>query len=211
MKYTHIFWDWNGTLVDDVDCALKAVNDILAKRDREPITKKQYYSYIDTPIKRFYEHIFDFSDITMTEIMEDFNYFYKINIGSSPLMEGAEKVLDKLEKSGLTQIVLSSSSNEMIVPYMEKTNIKRFFSYILGSSDNFVNGKIERAVEFMKNSRLNAKNCVLVGDTLHDFDTAEALGCDCILIPNGHQSRTDLEKSGAEIAYDIRFIPNIIK
>ena len=56
MPLTTVIWDWNGTLADDVRVALQSVNDILARRGREPITLEQYYSYIDTPIRRFYEN-----------------------------------------------------------------------------------------------------------------------------------------------------------
>ena len=58
MTLTTILWDWNGTLADDVQVALRSVNDILARRNRSPITTEDYYSYIDTPIRRFYEHLF---------------------------------------------------------------------------------------------------------------------------------------------------------
>jgi len=211
LGYTHIFWDWNGTLIDDLDCSMKAVNCILAKRGREPITKEQYYAYIDTPIKRFYDHLFDFTDITMDDIMYEFNYFYRQNIHTFPLMDGAQKVLDELDKAGYVQIILSSSSNEMIIPFAEKTGVIGYFDHILGSSDNLVLGKIERAVSFIKENRINPENCVLIGDTLHDFDTAQAIGCFCILIPNGHQSRADLLSTGAAVVDDIKLVPDFLK
>jgi phosphoglycolate phosphatase-like HAD superfamily hydrolase len=100
---------------------MKAVNCILAKRGRKPITKEQYYEYIETPIKRFYDHLFDFTDITMEDIIVEFNYFYRQNICDFPLMDGAAEVIAELDKSGVKQMILSSSSNEMIVPYAKKT------------------------------------------------------------------------------------------
>jgi len=210
LKYTHVFWDWNGTLIDDMECALNAVNSILAKRNKEAITKAQYYEYIDTPIKRFYDHIFDFSDITMEEIMDDFNYFYNYHLSDSPLMNGANSVLKELGNYDVIQIILSSSSNAMLLPYAEKTEVIGYFKHILGSPDGYVNGKIERAVQFIKENKINPRECVLIGDTLHDFDTATAIGCDCILIPNGHQSREDLVATGAVVAEDISHILRLI-
>ncbi len=210
MRYTHIFWDWNGTLIDDLDCSMKAVNCILAKRGRKPITKEQYYEYIETPIKRFYDHLFDFTDITMEDIIVEFNYFYRQNICDFPLMDGAAEVIAELDKSGVKQMILSSSSNEMIVPYAKKTGVFDYFDHILGSSDNLVLSKIERAVNFIEENRLSPENCVLIGDTLHDFDTAQAIGCDCILIPKGHQSKVDLLTTGAAVVEDIKLIPDFL-
>jgi len=120
-------------------------------------------------------------------------------------------VLDELDKAGYVQIILSSSSNEMIIPFAEKTGVIGYFDHILGSSDNLVLGKIERAVSFIKENRINPENCVLIGDTLHDFDTAQAIGCFCILIPNGHQSRADLLSTGAAVVDDIKLVPDFLK
>ena len=41
MKYKHIIWDWNGTLLDDCDLCLQSFNISLKKRDLSQITKKQ--------------------------------------------------------------------------------------------------------------------------------------------------------------------------
>jgi len=35
-------------------------------------------------------------------------------------------------------------------------------------------------------------DALLIGDTVHDYEVAKALGVDCVLIPNGHQSREKL-------------------
>lgn len=210
MKYANIFWDWNGTLVDDVDLAMDAANDMLCRRNREPITKTQYYAYIDTPIIRFYEHIFDFSQITIEEIMVEFNEYYCRNLSDYPLMKGAKDVLQEFLEKGIKQSVLSSSSNEMLLPYVEKFGLNKYFESILGASDNYCNGKTERAIKYIREKNINPKNCILIGDTLHDFDTACAIGCDCILIPNGHQSKEDLVATGATIAEDICLISSMI-
>jgi len=210
LKYTNVFWDWNGTLIDDVDLSMAASNSTFIKRNKEPITKAQYYEYIETPIIKFYEHILDFKDITIDEIVIEFNEYYNQNLSESPLMQGAKAVLQELDDKGLTQIILSSSSNEMLLPFVEKFGVKNYFKHILGSSDFYCTGKTERAMKFIGDNNINPKSCVLIGDTLHDYDTACAIGCDCILIPKGHQSRTDLEATGAIVADDISFIPNLL-
>ena len=69
---TIILWDWNGTLADDGYASLLAVNDMLEKRSMPAITMEQYYQYIDTPISKFYEHLFDLNQVTMDTIAVEF-------------------------------------------------------------------------------------------------------------------------------------------
>ena len=57
MSYTHIFWDFNGTIIDDVGNALACVNDLLTRKGRSHITLEDYYTYVETPIIGFYYHI----------------------------------------------------------------------------------------------------------------------------------------------------------
>jgi phosphoglycolate phosphatase len=42
----------------------------------------------------------------------------------------------------------------------------------------------------------NPEEVVMVGDTVHDFEVANAMGTDCILIASGHNSRERLEDTG---------------
>ncbi len=51
----------------------------------------------------------------------------------------------------------------------------------------------------MKARGLNPERTLLIGDTLHDYDVAQALGCKCILVANGHQSRKRLLSSDAKV------------
>ncbi|MBQ1271733.1 MAG: HAD hydrolase-like protein, partial [Clostridia bacterium] len=60
MKYTHIIWDFNGTLMNDVDIAIAAVNDMLTKRGMEVTNKADYLNMIESPIIEYYKKIFDF-------------------------------------------------------------------------------------------------------------------------------------------------------
>ena len=37
---------------------------------------------------------------------------------------------------------------------------------------------------------------LVIGDTTHDYETALAIGADCILFTGGHMNRETLEKCG---------------
>ena len=43
IQYTHILWDFNGTILDDVKTGIDCVNVLLEKRGLKTITDKDYY------------------------------------------------------------------------------------------------------------------------------------------------------------------------
>ena len=42
MKFESIIWDWNGTLLDDVDIAVAIINQLLCQRGLKPIAYEHY-------------------------------------------------------------------------------------------------------------------------------------------------------------------------
>ena len=125
-----VIWDWNGTLADDADASLLAVNDILDKRDMPPITMAQYYEYIDTPISRFYEHLFDLNEVPMSVISVEFAEGYARHFQG--LHPGARELLQKLKDAGVDQIILSSNHLESTEAQLRRFGIRDYFSQVLG-------------------------------------------------------------------------------
>jgi len=42
-KYTHIIWDWNGTLFDDVNWCISVINSMLNKRQIKTLSSVAEY------------------------------------------------------------------------------------------------------------------------------------------------------------------------
>jgi len=45
---------------------------------------------------------------------------------------------------------------------------------------------------------------MMIGDSLHDLDTARAMGIDCVLVAKGHQAKDVLLENYDKIVDDIR-------
>ncbi|MDR2569759.1 MAG: HAD family hydrolase, partial [Oscillospiraceae bacterium] len=83
-----------------------------------------------------------------------------------------------------------------------------YFDELLGLSDIYAKSKIDIGLDYL--SRKNAEKAILIGDTIHDYEVASALGIDCVLIPNGHQSREMLFSCNVPILDDISFVPKYL-
>ncbi len=46
----HIIWDWNGTILDDVDVCISIISDILADHGLKPISGEEYRQHFHFPI-----------------------------------------------------------------------------------------------------------------------------------------------------------------
>ncbi len=204
-----ILWDWNGTLADDAYASLLAVNDMLLKRNMPPITMEQYYQYIDTPISRFYEHLFDLSEVPMSVISVEFAEGYARHFQG--LHPGAKELLYRLKDAGIQQVILSSNHLASIEADLARFGIRDCFSQVLGAEDRLAAGKVQRGLDWLAGQSVKPEDMVLIGDSLHDYDTAKAMGVPCILCAIGHQSREDLLTAGVPVVDQFSQLEALLK
>ncbi len=198
-KYTHIVWDFNGTLLDDVDIGIDSVN-VLLKRRKLPIIadRKMYHVFFGFPIIDYYSRLgFDFEkesyDLIAVEWVKEYNSRRK-NAG---LCTGARQLLEKLKGLGVTQLIISATELNMLKEQLSELGIKDFFSEIAGL-DNIKAGSKRHIAEAWKQQHPDA-SVLFIGDTDHDKEVADAIQADCILIANGHQSYDYLMKCGVPV------------
>ena len=67
-----------------------------------------------------------------------------------------------------------------------------FFEQILGTDNIKAEGKVELAMNFFSKSDYKAEEILIVGDTLHDLEIGNKIGCMTILSSMGHNSKSFL-------------------
>jgi phosphoglycolate phosphatase len=212
MKYGYIIWDWNGTLLDDVGICIDSMNELLGEYNLPEIPNEEFYRDIFCfPVRDYYAKLgFDFDKVPFEKPALEFIDNYNKRLGRLALVKGAEKALEAASERGLKQTILSASEKNSLTAQVKSFGIERYFTEILGIDDCFAASKAELARNWFDKSGIDRERVVFVGDTAHDFEVAQAVGCDCVLIANGHQSRSALEKTGARVAESISDIGEII-
>ncbi len=210
MKYNCIFWDWNGTLLDDASAACDAVNIMLETRGRKTITLDEYRDFVDVPIVRFYEKVLDMSQESIQALSDEFNPLCKKFIPKNPVSEKTIEILKKLNDNGIKQYIFSSSHNKFIEPTLESLGIKDCFEMILGAKDCNVGSKIERTRNYIEEHGIEKEKILFVGDMVHDSDVASAVGSECVLVSSGHQCEKALLNTGRVVVSSLSELFEII-
>lgn len=216
MRYHHIFWDFNGTVIDDVHNALGCVNDLLDRKNRPHITLEDYYNYVETPIIGFYRHILPPEELNFDEISKNYHEDYAKRINETQLSTGAYELMHSLKNNGAHQYIITANIIDEATDLIKKYGIYDCIDVIIGAENTLAESKTERAVKLFESLNIDRNDAVFIGDTLHDLETANALGIDCVLVSYGHQGRRLLEEHNAfvvdtmeeikKIIYDNRFV-----
>ena len=187
MKYTHIIWDWNGTLLNDIGASLASVNDMLSMRGMPHINNVYYKECIGVPIIKFYEKVFDLGKEDYSLIIKQYNEGYLRHLADCSLTDGAAEALEYFKKCGARQVIVSSSNNALLCRNAEKYGVIGYFDALLGSQDFYAGSKIERAADYLQKSGAKRNEVLVVGDLEHDAEMAAELGADCVLLTSGHE------------------------
>jgi phosphoglycolate phosphatase len=198
-----VIWDFNGTLLNDLDLVVLCVNRQLAKRGHESISPEVYREVFGFPVKGYYERIgFTFENETMAELSADFFAEYEPALETCSLHEGIAEVLDLLEERGVAQFVLSAMEERMLRATLLHLGIADRFVAAYGLEHQEGDSKVSRGRELVEDYALDPSTTLLIGDTDHDAEVADALGVHVILVASGHQSGTRLIETGRATCAD---------
>ena len=199
MKYTHILWDFNGTILDDVDAGIKSVNKLLSERGLPTVdSRERYHEVFGFPIIDYYRRLgFDFDKEPYEVIAPIWVEQYMENVKRSPVFDDVMKTVEFFSGMGAKQIVLSATELEMLRRQLDFVGCLDAFDAVLGLDNIHAASKVSLAKKW-KAENPDAVP-LMIGDTVHDAEVASAIGADCILIARGHQSRTTLEKIGCPV------------
>lgn len=195
-----IIWDWNGTLLNDTDYCVSIINLLLSERGLPLLNKNRYKDVFSFPVKAYYQTIgFDFTKEDFSVPAHQYIDLYYKGFDQCALQKSTIEVLKFFRSKGLQQFVLSAMEHEMLEKTLNQKGILHFFEGVAGLKDHYAVSKVEQGKLLLKEFGIDAEETFLIGDTVHDFEVAEAIGVACILIADGHQSTNRLSETGAKV------------
>lgn len=187
-KVDHVIWDWNGTLLNDIDSVMMALKHILTANGLDPISKEQYLKHFCFPVVDFYKKIgFELSEERFKELSVDFHNYYDDYLHLSEVFTDAEVTLKRVKEMGKRQSVLTAAQQGHIEEKLVKYKLGHYFDDVFGLKDNLAHSKVERGRELMAKADSIPERTLLIGDTDHDLEVGMELGIQVILLEDGHQ------------------------
>ena len=203
-KYSHIIWDWNGTLLNDAWLCVEVMNGMLLYRDLPPLSLEKYRTIFDFPVRDYYNKLgFDFTAEPFEAVGMEFMIMYNVRQNECSLFSEVPQILETLEKKGYKQYILSAREENELKQETSKLGVAGYFESVTGLKDHYAHGKSDIGKTLLKALHVPADKIIFIGDTHHDAEVAAGLGIDCILIPNGHHSKERILNCGVPVAYSL--------
>ena len=195
-----LIWDWNGTIIDDADLCFAIENELLRERGMPEITKAWYLQHFSFPIRAYYEMMgYTFETESFETVSEIFMERYRARFSDCPLRYGVIEVLKAIGERGVKQTLLSLTQQHDLAEQANRFGVAPYFSEILGQDDILGHSKVQRAKDYIAQNGIDPNDALFVGDTDHDVEVADAVGCRCALLEGGHQDKSVLLRCGVPV------------
>ena len=209
----YIFFDWNGTVLDDVDLSYELLIELCRIYHVKEISKEEYLKCFGFPVKTHYEKLgFDFNKINYDEVSRYFIRQYESRWRKeTKIYKDFKKIVRKLKKDGYKIYILTASETSLLQSQMKKFHVTDLFDGFTASDNIHAHGKIDYGREYLVKKHLIPEKALLIGDTTYDNTVAKELNMQSMLISHGHNDEETLKTTGAVVVNDFKSMYEIIK
>lgn len=196
----HVIFDYNGTILYDTDICVEVLNKLLVSHERPPVDELYYREHFHFPIASFYNKLgFDFEKESFDQLGRRYMSIYLSNIHRCKVYDGFRHLIAELRKLPVKLSILTALNHDALHEQLITFNLSHYFDATFGLSDHHALSKVQRGHELMQHVGIPARETVIIGDTDHDLEVAQALGIEAILLADGHQNEERLRKTKATV------------
>ena len=212
-----LIFDLDGTLVDTAPDLLGALNAVLARIGRRPVTRADLRHLVGHGAHTMVREALavtggPLDEATSARLVNDCVEYYRAHIADeSRPFPGVEETLGRFRQEGARLGVLTNKPEELTDPLLDALDLRRFFDVVHGAG-RFSYSKPDARVFHHVVDELGGAGAgaIMIGDSTTDYATARAAGVPVILVTYGY-TPDPVETLGADaITDDFACLPELV-
>jgi len=187
-----LIFDFDGTLADTLDAALKIYNDLAPKFHCRTVNLKDKEEFRNKRPQELFK-IFGIAWFKLPFLLFKIQKKLHRQIETIKPIEDIVKTLKSLKTLGFNLGILTSNSRENVTAFLIKNDLANLFDFI--HSDRNFFGKHKAMQHCLKNKNLSTDSVIYIGDETRDIEAAKKAGLRIIAVSWGFNSREALIKA----------------
>lgn len=201
-KIKLVAFDWNGTVIADVQISLNANNAVFKHFNLPTISLRKFQETFQVPFNKFWENLDLDLDLFAQKADEEekvFSESYEAGALKVRTRTGIKKLLTFLKKNKIDSVIFSNHVEPYIHNQLNRLNISHNFSKVLarplhGREQQFKRFKENLLVEYVSKHGLKPHEVMVVGDTDEEIEIGHKFGYTTIALTGGYQTASKLKK-----------------
>lgn len=199
-KVKAVLIDLDGTLVNTLPDRIAAIQHGLRGLDLPAIDDANVQSYIGDGVWLLSERTLQESlvndpnritDERIQALADEYEAYYLAHIcEKTTLSKGALKLLNALKQNNIAIALITNKKNELTHALLKSLGIHEYFDVIMAGQDGAHKPAPDLLLKALKTLNVDAKDAVMIGDSLDDREAARLANIDMIGISFGYQPLT---------------------
>ena len=196
----HLVWDWNGTLLNDLDLVVEATNAAFAAIGGPMVTAEDHRRDFRRPVIDYYAFVLGrpVSADEFVRLDHAFHTAYRTRLLECAL---ADDAVDAISAWPGTQSLLSMWFHDELLPEVSRRGLAERLVRVDGLRATVGGGhKAEHLIEHLAALEVKGDETVLIGDSIDDAHAADEVGAQVVLYAGGFTDPAVLRASGRPLA-----------
>jgi phosphoglycolate phosphatase-like HAD superfamily hydrolase len=196
----HLIWDWNGTLLNDLEPVVEATNAALALVGGPTVNADDHRRDFRRPVADYYAFVLDRPVDAEEFVRLDrvFHDTYRTRLVDCAL---ADDAIEAINSWTGTQSLLSMFFHDELVPEITRRGLVDRLARVDGLRATVGGGhKAEHLIEHLSALRVDGADAVLIGDSIDDAHAADEVGAAIVLYTGGFTDPDVLRATGRPTA-----------
>ncbi len=200
MKYRLVVFDWDGTIMDSTGLIAECIQHAAADCGLPPPTLDAAKHIIGLGLADSTRALFPGADeTTLQQFAACYRTRYVPRDGEVLLYQGIETVLKNLAHTDRFLAVATGKPRRGLDRAFAHCGLQHHFHYTRCADEGFAKPHPDMLEKLMAFTAVPAHETLMIGDTTHDMDMAEAAGCDAVGVSYGAHTLDKLAQSAHRV------------
>ncbi len=197
-----VIFDLDGTLINSLDDIASSMNEALKANGFHTHSIKSYKHFIGTGVLNLVKNALppekSDDERAVNDVRESYRMLYEKNyLEKTKPYEEIVELIENLKEKGFKIAVLSNKPHHFTVELAE--HFFDGFDFVLGQQDHIPKKPSPEGVNIILNQcNLNKEDCIYLGDSGVDMQTARAAGMTAVGVLWGFREKEELLENGAD-------------
>ena len=201
MRYTHAFFDLDGTLTNSAPGITRSVQYALRKFGITPPPEKELTVFVGPPLSQSFSKYFGMDAEQSLRAVEYYREYYRAKgMLENEVYEGIPELLCELNARGAVCVLATCKPYEFAEKILSHFGLDRYFAFVSGPEMDGTRGEKHEVIAYAmeKLSVSDTDKILMIGDRDNDVLGAARFGIDCAGVLWGFGSREELQSAGAK-------------